>query len=70
MSALSTTPYYAKSYTDGFFDVGGTSGFLPIRPPMVALPERYADLQQLMVDMPTHKVYPDVPGVLFARERL
>lgn len=62
MSALQA--YHQKSYTDGFFDVGGVSGFLPVRPPLSTLPEKYAALQQLMVDLPTHKVYPDVPGVL------
>jgi len=64
MSGLATTPYHEQSYTDGFFDVSGRTGFLPIRDPLAALPERYAELQQLMVDMPTNKVYPDVPGVL------
>lgn len=66
MSTLTeTTPYHAKSYTDGFFDVSGLHGFLPIRDPLTKLPERYADLQQLMVDLPTHKVYADnISGVL------
>jgi indoleamine 2,3-dioxygenase len=63
MSGL-IAPYFEKRYSDGFFDVSGDHGFLPIRDPLKVLPSRYAALQQLMDDMPTHKVYPDVPGVL------
>ena len=66
MSALSkTTPYHTKSYTDGFFNVNGRHGFLPVSDPMSELPERYIALQQLMLDLPTHKDYSaKTPSVL------
>lgn len=34
-------------YTDGFFSVDETNGFLPIRPPLASLPETFTDLQIL-----------------------
>lgn len=57
-------PYHQKSYADGFFNVSGASGFLPVGEPLRVLPERYAALQTIMEDMPTNKVYPDTPGIL------
>lgn len=57
-------PYHQKSYADGFFDVSGAHGFLPIGEPLKKLPERYAALQTIMEEMPTNKVYPDTPGIL------
>jgi indoleamine 2,3-dioxygenase len=56
--------YHEKVYSDGFFHVSGDHGFLPVRDPISKLPERYAALQAIMDEMPTNKVYPDVPGIL------
>lgn len=56
--------YHEKVYTDGFFNVSGGHGFLPIKEPLQKLPERYAALQVIMEEMPTNKVYPTTPGTL------
>jgi len=56
--------YHQKSYTDGFFHVSGDHGFLPLREPLTRLPGRYSELQAIMEEMPTNKVYPDTPGTL------
>eukprot|EP01032_Pedospumella_encystans_P003718 gene3718-4395_t len=56
--------YHEKAYTDGFFHVSGAHGFLPVKEPLTHLPEKYAALQTIMEEMPTNKVYPDVPGTL------
>jgi len=56
--------YHEKAYTDGFFHVSGAHGFLPVKEPLTRLPEKYAALQTIMEEMPTNKVYPDVPGTL------
>lgn len=40
------------NYTDGFFNVGPDHGFLPIRDPLVSLPERYAALQDILSNLP------------------
>ena len=39
-------------YTDGFFKVDSTNGFLPCQAPLVSLPERYNNLQRLLDDLP------------------
>lgn len=39
-------------YTDGFFKVNATHGFLPCQPPLAKLPKRYSSLQRLLDDMP------------------
>jgi len=40
--------YYEKTYTDGFFNVSGDNGFLPIKEPMVKLPIKYNQLQNII----------------------
>lgn len=47
--------YYEKTYTDGFFNVSSTNGFLPIKEPLKVLPEKYTELQQLIDDLPITK---------------
>ena len=37
--------YYNKKYTDGFFNVSSTYGFLPVENPLKVLPETYKELQ-------------------------
>lgn len=39
-------------YSDGFFSVDGTHGFLPVEDPLKVLPERYASLQRFLDEMP------------------
>ena len=39
--------YYEKTYTDGFFNVSGDNGFLPIKEPLSKLPDKYNELQKL-----------------------
>ncbi len=39
-------------YTDGFFSVDETNGFLPIKDPLVRLPDRYNLLQELIDSIP------------------
>lgn len=56
--------YFEKTYTEGFFNVSGDHGFLPVGEPLPRLPERYAALQTVMDEMPTNKVYPTTPGLL------
>lgn len=41
------------SYTDGFFSVDPTHGFLPIEKPLTELPKPYAPLQNVLTNMPT-----------------
>ena len=40
--------YYDKTYTDGFFNVSGDNGFLPIKEPIVRLPPQYNELQRVI----------------------
>ena len=40
--------YWEKKYTDGFFNVSGEHGFLPIRDPLKVLPGKYIELQNLI----------------------
>ena len=40
--------YFEKEYTDGFFNVSGKHGFLPINDPLKVLPSKYNELQQLI----------------------
>jgi len=41
-----------SNYSDGFFDVSATHGFLPIKAPLVKLPPVYNDLQEVLDKMP------------------
>ena len=41
-----------SNYTDGFFNVGASNGFLPIKAPLVILPEKYKALQDILDAMP------------------
>lgn len=43
--------YYEKKYTDGFFNIGKNHGFLPIKDPLIKLPETYNHLQKLIDDL-------------------
>jgi indoleamine 2,3-dioxygenase len=49
--------YWNKRYTDGFFDVSGEHGFLPIKDPLKVLPEKYSKLQNLIDKL--HVFYSD-----------
>ena len=49
--------YWEKNYTDGFFDVSGEHGFLPIKDPLKVLPEQYIELQNLISKL--HVFYSD-----------
>ena len=40
--------YYDKTYTDGFFNVSGDNGFLPIKEPISRLPAKYNELQRVI----------------------
>jgi len=42
-----------NSYTDGFFSIDAKNGFLPIRPPLKSLPERYNNLQNIINNLST-----------------
>jgi indoleamine 2,3-dioxygenase len=44
-----------QSFTDGFFCVDPTHGFLPISEPLATLPSRYNELQELIDQMPIVK---------------
>lgn len=57
-------PYHEKSYTDGFFHVCPANGFLPVRDPLVKVPERYSEVQRLIDDLSIHIVYEGEGGVL------
>lgn len=57
-------PYFEKEYTDGFFHVSPSHGFLPIRDPLVKLPEKFAELQKLTDDLAIHIVYEGEGGIL------
>ena len=37
-----------NSYTDGFFSIDSQNGFLPIKPPLKVLPEKYINLQKFV----------------------
>ena len=39
-------------YTDNFFSIDETNGFLPIKAPLAELPERYSDVQSIISDLP------------------
>ncbi|MES2431166.1 MAG: hypothetical protein V4556_09520 [Bacteroidota bacterium] len=41
-----------SNYSDGFFNVGADFGFLPIKAPLVALPEKYKPVQDILDQMP------------------
>ena len=41
-----------SKYTDGFFEVNSTNGFLPKHEPLRVLPDRYIGLQKVIDDMP------------------
>jgi indoleamine 2,3-dioxygenase len=41
--------YFEKEYTDGFFNVSGDHGFLPIKEPLAKLPSQY-DALQFVID--------------------
>ena len=52
-----------KVFSDGFFSIDPTNGFLPISEPLAVLPERYSEIQILLDNMPIRK--PDGnPGLL------
>lgn len=40
--------YYEREYTDGFFNVSGKHGFLPIKEPLFVLPSKYNELQSVI----------------------
>jgi indoleamine 2,3-dioxygenase len=40
--------YYKREYTDGFFNVSGKYGFLPIKEPLSVLPSKYNELQSVI----------------------
>jgi indoleamine 2,3-dioxygenase len=40
--------YFEKEYTDGFFNVSGSHGFLPIKEPLAKLPSQYDTLQHVI----------------------
>jgi indoleamine 2,3-dioxygenase len=40
--------YYEKTYADGFFNVSGDNGFLPIKEPLSKLPDKYNELQKVI----------------------
>ena len=40
--------YYEREYTDGFFNVSGKHGFLPIKEPLSVLPSKYNELQTVI----------------------
>lgn len=43
-------------YTDGFFSIDGTHGFLPIRSPLATLPDKYKELQTILDNLPIQKI--------------
>ncbi len=57
-------PYFEKEYTDGFFHVSPAHGFLPVKEPLVKLPEEYSELQKLTDDLGIHIVYEGEKGIL------
>jgi indoleamine 2,3-dioxygenase len=42
-----------NSYTDGFFSIDSENGFLPIKPPLKVLPEKYINLQKIIDNLST-----------------
>ncbi len=44
-----------KTYTDGFFSVNSSNGFLPLHEPLQTLPTKYSELQFLLDNMPICK---------------
>lgn len=60
-----------SAYSDGFFNVSPAHGFMPTKRPLIRLPERYKELQELMDAVPYHcrkdsvtNKYVDEPGLL------
>lgn len=45
----------SRNYSDGFFSVDSTNGFLPVEAPLPRLPEKYGKLQSLLDNMPVKK---------------
>src|SRR6056300_1952521 len=45
-------PNMLSSFSDGFFSVDPTHGFLPIAEPLAQLPDAFAGLQKLIDQMP------------------
>jgi indoleamine 2,3-dioxygenase len=43
--------YFEKYYTDNFFNVSKTNGFLPIKEPLITLPNTYIKLQNLIDEL-------------------
>ena len=39
-------------YTDNFFSIDESNGFLPIKSPLKELPERYDDIQFIISNLP------------------
>lgn len=58
-----------SSYSDGFFNVSSTHGFLPTQEPLRVLPQRYAALQQLMDRLPV-QISAEKQGLLSEKEAL
>ena len=50
-------------FSDGFFSIDSTNGFLPIKEPILKLPARYNYLQKLIDEMPLKKSNGE-PGLL------
>lgn len=48
-----------KTYTDGFFDISSTSGFLPIEEPLSTLSSPFTKLQEVIDDLPTILLSPN-----------
>lgn len=40
-------------YTDNFFSIDETNGFLPVKAPLATLPERYSDVQEIITNLPS-----------------
>ncbi len=52
-----------KIYSDGFFSIDPTHGFLPIQEPLHILPKTYQALQELVDQMPI-QLENGAPGLL------
>lgn len=48
-----------KTYTDGFFNVSSTFGFLPTEEPLSTLPAPFTQLQEVIDDLPTILLCPN-----------
>ena len=44
-----------SNYTDGFFEINSKNGFLPLKEPLKKLPIKYADIQDIIDDLPRLK---------------